>query len=425
MPRICREPFIVINAVKQYVKMSFVAVQECPQCGAPVELKETDHLFQCPFCNVRSVLASGEPFRYVLPPKKCNGKVCFVPYHRFKGCVYSCYSQRIDFRIMDFTQLSAHFDFLPITLGLRPQAMKLRFASQGLTGSFLKSGSSMADVLDKFVSKTLHTKEKLIYRAYIGETTSKVYLPLSLENGFVVDAVTGKRISNTRINDTLFETHLDSDSGWQPLFLATLCPHCGWDLHGEKDSVVLTCPNCRSAWRISQKSLKKIPFIVAKGNGDSLYLPFWKVTATASNGGIESFADFIRITKQPRIVQRQWENKKMSYWVPAFKIRPKIFLRTATQLTIAQGDFEGDGPMPDIVHPVTMPLEEAIQSLTLVFANSATNKKDIFPLLPDLQFIEPDASLVYLPFLRTSHDLNFEHLPVSINKSALQYGRAL
>src|SRR3989339_2060059 len=31
-------------------------------------------------------------------------------------------------------------------------------------------------------------------------------------------------------------------------FVPTLCPHCGWDMEGQKDSLVLICRNCDSAW---------------------------------------------------------------------------------------------------------------------------------------------------------------------------------
>ena len=35
-------------------------------------------------------------------------------------------------------------------------------------------------------------------------------------------------------------------------FLATLCPKCGWTLNGQRDSVVLTCSNCETAWEASE-----------------------------------------------------------------------------------------------------------------------------------------------------------------------------
>ena len=32
-------------------------------------------------------------------------------------------------------------------------------------------------------------------------------------------------------------------------FIAAICPGCGWNLDGQRDSLVLTCTNCQSAWR--------------------------------------------------------------------------------------------------------------------------------------------------------------------------------
>ena len=42
---------------------------QCPQCGAPADLEETDRLFACPFCRVTSLLLTRDYFRYVLPAR--------------------------------------------------------------------------------------------------------------------------------------------------------------------------------------------------------------------------------------------------------------------------------------------------------------------------------------------------------------------
>ena len=41
---------------------------QCPQCGAPVELDETDRIFACPSCQVRLFIHAGGPLRYYLKP---------------------------------------------------------------------------------------------------------------------------------------------------------------------------------------------------------------------------------------------------------------------------------------------------------------------------------------------------------------------
>ncbi|MEE9566488.1 MAG: hypothetical protein V3W17_03220, partial [Desulfobacteria bacterium] len=194
-----------------------------------------------------------------------------------------------------------------------------------------------------------------------------------------------------------------------------------------RDSVVLTCNNCNTAWEASEGRFVRVGFGVVPGQGEkTMYLPFWKIAARADGIGINSFADFIRLTNQPRVVQKDWENQDMSYWCPAFKIRPKIFLRLLSQLTISQKDFKTKETIPKKdLYPVTMPQSEAAQSIKLTLANSALTKRNTFPLLPQVNFAIKDSTLVYLPFTDKGHDMVQQDMRVSINKRALEYGRYL
>ena len=52
---------------------------QCPLCGAPATLEETDHLFSCEFCRVNSYLMS-RVYRYVLPDKASeNRELIYFP----------------------------------------------------------------------------------------------------------------------------------------------------------------------------------------------------------------------------------------------------------------------------------------------------------------------------------------------------------
>ena len=53
---------------------SFIIEHQCPQCGAPAELEETDRLFQCGYCRVKSYLTIPDYFRYTLPHHAPAGK---------------------------------------------------------------------------------------------------------------------------------------------------------------------------------------------------------------------------------------------------------------------------------------------------------------------------------------------------------------
>ena len=62
---------------------------QCPQCGAPATLEETERLFTCPFCRVKSYLVTRDYFRYMLPHAAPAGKsLVFLPYWRFKGSFF-------------------------------------------------------------------------------------------------------------------------------------------------------------------------------------------------------------------------------------------------------------------------------------------------------------------------------------------------
>jgi hypothetical protein len=306
--------------------------------------------------------------------------------------------------------------------------MKMKFVTPETAGSFLKRSLTLADMLARVGRHTSRSGSgQLFYRAYIGEALSLIYLPLFVQEGKVFDAIIKRPIVMLSQDQDIFGSAINGDRQWGLSFMATLCPGCGWNLDGERDSVILTCSNCDSAWEASGNGFVRVGSAVVPGRGEnSVYLPFWKTKACAKGMEINSFADFVRVTKQPRAVQRQWENQDMCFWSPAFKIRPKIFLRLAGQLTISQKDFETKEALPKHgLYPVTMPRSEAAQSMKLTLAASAVTKGKIFPLLSRVSFTIKDSTLVYLPFTDRGHEMVQQHMPISINKKTLEFGRYL
>jgi hypothetical protein len=408
--------------------MAFTVEQECPQCGAPAALEETDHLLRCPYCNVQSFLFAPDYFRLLLPHKAPDKEIVYAPYLRFRGNVYLCQGQTIGHRVVDITHLGAPLKSLPVSLGLRPQAMKMKFVTTDMADSFLRCSLRVADIL-AMVGK--HTSSPgsghLFHRAYIGEAVSLIYLPLFVQEGTVFDAITKKPIVKLSQDQDIFGSAIENNPRWRLTFMATLCPQCGWNLDGERDSVVLTCSNCNSAWEACEGKFVRVNLAMVAGRGEStVYLPFWKITAEAKGVEINSYADFIRVTNQPKVVQRHWENQDMSFWSPAFKIRPKIFLHLSSRLTISQKDFDTKEATPRHgLYPVTMPQSEAAQSMKLILASSAMTKRKTFPLLPRVNFTVKDSTLVYLPFTDTGHDMVQQQIDISVNKKALEFGRYL
>ena len=407
--------------------MGFTVEQECPQCGAPIEMDEADRILLCPYCNVRNFIFAPNYFRFVLPHKAVNRDIIYAPYLRFKGNVYSCFGRTIEHRFVDITQLGVKVTGLPGSLGMRPQAMKLRFVTPDTGGSFLKFSLKATEILaDAARLASGSSTKRIFHRAYIGETLSLIYLPLFTDDNSLFDAVLNRRMSD--LPPGMLEHSINRNPNSRLTFLSTLCPQCGWNLKAERDSVVLTCGNCDTAWEAVEGRFSRVNLSLVQGDEGSktVYLPFWKINAEASGLEIRSFADFIRLTNQPRVIGREWEDLPMNFWAPAFKIRPKLFLKLSRQFTISQESFPFEEMIPKgNIHPVTLPRSEAIQGMKLTLAGSALNRKKVLPVLPQVRFKIKDTGLVYLPFTEGPHEMVQQHMGICINRNALEFGRKL
>lgn len=408
--------------------MTFKAEQECPQCGASLEMDEEDHLLACPYCNTTSFLTAPDYFRFVLPPKHKDGDMVYIPYLRFRGGVYSCLETTIKYRIADITHLAIPFTSLPPSLGLRPQALKMRFLSTDTPGIFLKNTLNIEKALQTIPTYTADN-ETIFHEAHIGETVSIIYLPLVIKDGIIHDAITDDVLAKIPAGKDIFSKVRDDIKHWRLTSLATLCPQCGWNMQGASGSVALSCDNCQTVWEASKQGFRQLSHENYKPTqpGNLLFMPFWKMTAQSKGVEIRSYADFIRVTNQPRVPLPAWEETAMQFWCPAFKIRPKIFLQLASQLTGSQKNFRPD-PSPDRKisrYPVTLPKSEAVQSLKVILANSATSKKKIVPLLPDTNFLITEIKLAYVPFIDQGYNLFQSDSRANINKKVLHWAQNL
>ena len=162
--------------------MGFTVEQECPQCGAPIELDETDRLLRCPYCDVKNFLFTQNYFRYILPDKAPNKDIIYAPYLRFRGTVYFCKGLTMNHRFVDITNVGLEYKGIPVSLGLRPQALKMKFVTPTTRGSFLKFSLKAADILTRAGKLSSgNSREPILHRAFIGETMSLIYLPLYIE----------------------------------------------------------------------------------------------------------------------------------------------------------------------------------------------------------------------------------------------------
>lgn len=408
--------------------MGFTIEQECPQCGAPIELEETDHLLRCPYCEVKNFLFTPGYFRYVLPNIAPDKDIIYAPYLRFKGNVYFCRGRTVGYRVVDITNIGVPIKGVPMTLGIRTQAMKIKFVTPHINGSFLRFSFKAAEILARAARlSSASSSGKIFHQAYIGEALSIIYLPLFVEKNRLFDAVLNRSITRLTQGEDILGLATNKKTRWKINFIATLCPKCGWNLDGERDSVVLTCSNCETAWEVSQGKFVRVNLLTVPGQEeDTAYLPFWRISARVKGLEIESHADFIRLTNQPRVIQKEWEDQDVRFWSPAFKIRPKIFLKLSRQLTVSREHFQTEETIPKKnIYPVTLPRTEAIQSMKLILASSVFDKKMILPRLPGVRFETKESSLVYIPFNDTGHEMIQKEMCININKNTLNFGRSL
>jgi ribosomal protein S27AE len=404
--------------------------QPCPQCGGGVTLSASDRVLACPFCRVKNYLITGGPFRYTLPNRaREQGRVYHAPYLRFKGNIFSVTASGVSHRVVDTTQDGCGLPGLPASLGVRPQAMNLLRVHSGSKGSFLPFSRAVRDIFEK--ATKLHnmiegrSDEPLYHHAYIGETLSFIYLPLLLRQDGLFDAVLGEPLTaaGKQLNGAVpFQPH------WQIKFKAALCPRCGGNLDGEGDCLVLTCPACDTAWQIGKEGLERAGCMTVPGGAATdLYLPFWKIAARMPALQLRTFADFAERTNQPLVARAAWKNQAMQFYVPAFKLRPDMFLRTGRQITISQHQLGPERAMRASVqlNPVTLPLSEAKQSLKVILAACAVNGPSLFPLLPQTQPEITASSLIFLPFADKHHEWMQSHTGIVIAKSVLLFGRKL
>jgi len=367
-------------------------------------------------------------FRYVLPHSAFQNKeLVFFPYWRFKGMLFFCGPTGIKSRFIDVSHQAIASPYIPISVGLRSQAMRLRFVTPEARGRFLQPTQPVQKMLQTFEQRFARSLPKPIaFQSHIGETLSLIYSPFYVADK-IYDAILEKPVSSPLPD----EFNIDEFSGgaldWRIHFVSTLCPNCGWDLEGERDALVLTCKNCNSAWYPVRRKLKQLKFARMPANGeDSVYLPFWRIKANISGMNLQTYADLVRIANLPRVIQDDWNDIPFYFWIPAFKVRPQVFLRLASHITVSQPRGNLASELPQIRrHPSNLPVEEAIECLQITLASFMKSRKSLIEKLTDVRIDAKSAVLVYVPFQDEHHELVQTDFQLALNKNVLALSRNL
>lgn len=421
----------------------------CPQCGGPVILEETDRILTCSFCRVRLFISSEDYFRYYLKaPDGLTEPLIHIPYWRLKGIVFSIKANDIASRIIDSTSAGLESKFLQPSLGVRPQVLKLRYVVPGTPGTFLKPAIPFKLALAKDgdlapADARPELPKPAAHDLFIGETVSLIGAPCYAKGSTLFDAILGRPVCSLHqagLNNAAVIEAPDHDNsaissacsaGSQAgiSFLPTLCPSCGWDLEGERDTLVLFCRNCDSAWQARCGGLERLDFEFSRSAvAPTVYLPFWRIGARVDAAmRLNSHADLIRLANLPRKATAEQENSRLEFWAPAFKTHPNLFVRLARSLTLLrQVSEEASSATPKSpLFPVTMPFSEALESIKVLIASIAVPRKAVLPHVPGMKLSAESRTLVYLPFTERGEELVQPELEVSIQKNALKWGRLI
>ncbi|MGD8461310.1 MAG: hypothetical protein PVH27_13225, partial [Desulfobacterales bacterium] len=185
-------------------------------------MEETDRLFNCGFCRVKSYLEATDAFRYMLPSKAPQSKdLLYFPYWRFKGMLFSCAGNGVEHKFVDVSHQAVASPIFPVSLGLRSQALKLKFITPDTEGRFIKPTQPLARIEEDFDERFGKTLPKpVLHYAHIGETISLIYAPFYIENR-LYDGVLNSPVATAAVADFDLDQLAFENPHWRIHFMAT------------------------------------------------------------------------------------------------------------------------------------------------------------------------------------------------------------
>lgn len=381
----------MVNASK------FVLQAECPQCGAPVELEEAVRVFSCAYCGVKHVIHFYPQPVLVVGARALKDTV-YVPFWRLRGIYFAVTTRGVEHFHVD-SSLCALSGAESLSLGLRPQLVKLRFVHQE-EGIFLRPSFGRRRFLEKLSSivrgVALETRS-IFYETFMGEWISLLYTPWE-EKGATKEVLPIERL------------RLD--------FWPALCPHCGGDLAVSSRAQVFFCPQCESTWEIGSRGFRRAPHRLLGTKGE-VWLPFWRLM-------VEVKGPVVNFLHKPPLSTLAIPPKAV-FLLPAFKVKPRLFLRLAQQMSLSACPKEAlPDPRRQFILP-TLPAVEAFQGIPPLLAEMIPRSKqeEFFPLLAKTRFAFQGKELWWLSLREQAYDYVFPETGLAIPKKAVALGENL
>ena len=300
---------------------------------------------------------------------------------------------------------------------------KLRFVSPETEGRFIAPDIPR----DRAVPGPGTTQPGVFTRAFIGEALSLIHAPLLLRGETLVDAILNRPVCACTADDRKRLLTAPPTERGAIRFVPTLCPRCGWDMEGERDSLVLICRNCESAWECPEGAFTGVEFAVIKARPEReeivLYLPFWRMKPQIRGIELTTYGDLIRLANLPKAITPAYRTAPLYFWSPAFKVNPTVYLRWSRQMTVFRPTGDETDRLPTTpLSPVTLPLAEAAEGIVITLAELIANKRNLHPRLKDIRVDVEEFRLEYHPFALNRNELLHAIMQVAIDYTALAYG---
>ncbi len=393
-------------------------------------LQETDLILNCAFCRVSLYLFTSDYFSYHIPvPDPSIDGLFYIPYWRFKGMSFTSRTQKTTQRVIDTSILAADCSFAKPSLGFRPQVLALQFVSPDTDGGFPLIPVAFDKVFSELAANAMiltSSSTAQIQQSFIGENISLIYAPFYRRDSVVFDAVLNKPLKHPYIELTEPSPGSDMNRFDNLKFIPNLCPYCGWGLKGARDSVVLICQNCESAWAATEEGFNKVDFSVnLSSDCNALYLPFWRMKAKVTGPfSLKTSADLIRFSNLPKVIKATDKEKQLYFWAPAFKIAPHLFLRLSRQLTVFQPETEEHSNLSNkTLFPVRLKAAEASNGIVITLAELITDKRKRFPQLSETEVSLQEKLLVFIGFSFQGNEIVENSMKISLFRTALSMGR--